>query len=140
MPDDRVVAVVGATGRQGGAVTRHLLAEGWQVRALTRKPESTAARDLAAHGAVVIRADMDDPDTLSNAFRDARSVYSVQNPMISGLDAEVAHGRKVADAAKRAGVQHLCTAPPAWVLPVPASGRGSRSWKSSGTWRASGCP
>jgi uncharacterized protein YbjT (DUF2867 family) len=126
MPEDRVVAVVGATGRQGGAVTRHLLAEGWQVRALTRKPESTAARDLAAHGAVVIRADMDDPDTLSNAFRDARSVYSVQNPMISGLDAEVAHGRKVADAAKRAGVQHLVYGSAG----VGAPGTGVGSWES----------
>ena len=46
-----VVAVVGATGRQGSAVVRHLLREGWQVRALTRNPASTAAvalRDLGA--------------------------------------------------------------------------------------------
>jgi uncharacterized protein YbjT (DUF2867 family) len=126
MPDDRVVAVVGATGRQGGAVTRHLLADGWQVRALTRNPESSAARDLAVEGAVVIRADMDDPDTLSNAFRGARSVYSVQNPMISGLDAEVAHGRNVAEAAKSAGVKHLVYGSAG--VGVPGTGVGS--WES----------
>ena len=49
------VAVVGATGRQGGAVARHLLADGWSVRSLTRRPESAAGRKLAALGTDVIR-------------------------------------------------------------------------------------
>jgi uncharacterized protein YbjT (DUF2867 family) len=81
---DRIVAITGATGRQGGAVARHLLADGWQVRALTRKPEGKPARKLAALGAEVMRADMADPSTLSEAFRDVYGVYSVQSTMISG--------------------------------------------------------
>jgi uncharacterized protein YbjT (DUF2867 family) len=104
---DRVVAVTGSTGRQGGAVSRHLLAEGWRVRALTRDPTSRAARALRERGAEVVRIDMAEPATLGPAFAGAYGVYSVQNPMISGLEAEVVQGRNVADAARAAGVEHV---------------------------------
>ncbi|MBC6445707.1 NmrA/HSCARG family protein [Actinokineospora xionganensis] len=107
MATDRVIAVTGATGRQGGAVARHLLADGWRVRALTRDPNSAKARALVEAGADVVKADMDDPDTLSPAIEGAYGVYSVQNFMISGLEAEVRQGKNVADAAKAAGVGHL---------------------------------
>jgi uncharacterized protein YbjT (DUF2867 family) len=122
----RTVAVTGATGRQGGAVTAHLLREGWRVRALTRDPESKAARRLAALGAGLVRADLADTTTLVPAFRDCHGVYSVQNPMVSGLAAEFAQGRNVADAAKAAGVPHLVygSAGPG------RSGTGVGSWES----------
>jgi uncharacterized protein YbjT (DUF2867 family) len=102
-----VIAVTGATGRQGGSVARHLLAEGWQVTAITRKPNGAPARKLAALGAKVVRADMGDRASLVSAFRDVYAVYSVQNPMISGVDAEVRQGKNVGRAAKEAGVQHM---------------------------------
>jgi uncharacterized protein YbjT (DUF2867 family) len=104
---DRVVAVTGATGRQGGAVARQLLADGWRVRAVTRKPDGPAARALAALGAEVVRADMMNKSELVNAFGDAYGVYSVQNFLPDGTDAEVRQGRNVADAAKATGVEHL---------------------------------
>jgi uncharacterized protein YbjT (DUF2867 family) len=104
---DRIIVVTGATGRQGGAVTTHLLSAGWRVRALTRKPKGPAARALAARGADVIGVDLADRSSLTPAFRDAYGVYSVQNPMISGLAAEVAQGKNVAEAAKEAGVGHV---------------------------------
>jgi uncharacterized protein YbjT (DUF2867 family) len=108
MEPGRVVAVVGATGRQGGAVTKHLLAGGWLVRGLTRRPDSKRARMLAESGAEVVRADMADVTTLHAAFRDAYGVFSVQNPMTSGgVETEVRHGMNVADAAKAMGVQHV---------------------------------
>ena len=103
----RVVAVTGATGRQGGAVARHLLSEGWRVRAVTRKPDGPKARALTALGAEVVRADMMNQRELVPAFRDAYGVYSVQNFIPDGTDAEIRQGRNVADAAKAAGVQHL---------------------------------
>jgi uncharacterized protein YbjT (DUF2867 family) len=103
----RTVAVTGATGRQGGAVARHLLAAGWRVRAVTRRPGRPAARALAALGADVVRADMTDTDGLVHAFRDVHGVYSVQNFMPDGTDAEITQGRNVADAAALAGVQHV---------------------------------
>ena len=104
---DRVVAVTGATGRQGGAVARHLLSAGWRVRAVTREPDGPAARALAAVGAELVRADMTDNRELVHAFRDAYGVYSVQNFMPGGTEAEIAQGRNVADAAKATGVQHV---------------------------------
>ncbi|MFI9813295.1 NmrA/HSCARG family protein [Saccharothrix variisporea] len=121
-----LVVVTGATGRQGGAVARHLLASGRRVRALTREPDSPAARALARLGAEVIRGDMGDRDSLRPAFVGAHGVYSVQNPMISGLDAEVHQGCTVGDAAAEAGVEHFVygSAGP------PAPGTGVGSWES----------
>jgi len=102
-----VVAVTGATGRQGGAVARHLLADGWPIRAVTRRPDGPAARALAALGADVVRADMMHKTELMQAFRGVYAVYSVQNFMPDGTDAEITQGRNVADAAKACGVEHI---------------------------------
>lgn len=107
MENNGLIAVLGATGRQGGAVSRHLRADGWRVRALTRKPDSPSADALRTTGAEVAGCDMADPDSLRQVFKDAYGVYSVQNPMIAGHDGEVRQGKNVADAAKAAGVHHL---------------------------------
>jgi uncharacterized protein YbjT (DUF2867 family) len=107
MDDRRVIAVTGATGRQGGATARHLLADGWRVRALTRDPSSAKAKLLAETGAEVVRADMSDVESLRPAFAGAHGVFSVQNPMICGLDEEIVQGRNVGDAAAEAGVRHV---------------------------------
>jgi uncharacterized protein YbjT (DUF2867 family) len=104
---DQVIAVCGATGRQGGAVSRSLLGAGWKVRAITRRPESPVAGALAELGAEVVRADMEDVESLMGAFDGAVGVFSVQNGLVSGFDREVVQGRNVADAASQAGVAHL---------------------------------
>ena len=104
---DRLVVVLGATGRQGGAVARHLLAGGWRVRAVTRTPGSAAAQALASAGAEVVRADMADPAGLRVALAGAYGVFSVQNPMISGLADEVTQGVHVGTAAEEVGVRHV---------------------------------
>lgn len=103
----RVIAVVGATGLQGRAVTRRLLEEGWRVRALTRDPTGKQARALAGGGAEVRKADSSDVVQLEDAVAGASGVYSVQNHHISGYDGEVEQGRNVATAVARAGVGHL---------------------------------
>jgi uncharacterized protein YbjT (DUF2867 family) len=105
--NDRVIVVTGATGRQGGAVARHLLTDGWRVRALTRKPEDKPARRLADLGAEIVGADMARPETLARALRDAYGVFNVQNPITAGLEGEIEQGKHVAAAAKQAGVQHV---------------------------------
>lgn len=102
-----IVVVTGSTGRQGGAVARSLLKDGWQVRALTRKPDGPKAQALAKSGAEVVQADMDDVRSLKAAFRGAYGIYSVQNPMLTNLETEVRQGKHVADAAKDANVKHL---------------------------------
>ena len=103
----RVIAVCGATGRQGGAVARSLLGQGWQVRALTRNPQQPATRALAELGAEIVQADMEDPESLRRAFAGAHGVFSVQNGLVSGFDREVVQGRNVADAAAESQVANL---------------------------------
>ncbi|NUT96524.1 MAG: NmrA/HSCARG family protein [Saccharothrix sp.] len=127
-----LVVVTGATGRQGGAVARHLLASGRRVRALTRDPDSPAARALARLGAEVVRGDMADRDSLRPVFVGAHGVYSVQNPMISGLDGEVHQGRTVGDAAAEAGVEHFVYGSAGTGEP----GTGVGSWESKLTVQA----
>lgn len=102
-----VVAVVGATGRQGSAVVRHLLQDAWTVRALTRKPAGAAALELRDRGAEIHRVDTEDVGSLRTAFRGVNGVFNVQNPMTSSLDAEVRQGSNVAAAAAEAGVEHV---------------------------------
>ena len=102
-----LVVVCGATGRQGGAIARHLLAEGWPVRALTRDPDAPKSRALREAGADVVQADMAQRASLDRAFAGAYGVFNVQNPQIAGFEGEIAQGRNVADAAKSAGVHHL---------------------------------
>jgi uncharacterized protein YbjT (DUF2867 family) len=103
----RVIVVMGATGRQGGGVSRALLKEGWHVRALTRNPSSPKAQALKALGAEIVQGDMEDRQSLEAAFKGAYGVFSVQNSMSSGLEAEIRQGKLVADAAKSANVQAL---------------------------------
>jgi uncharacterized protein YbjT (DUF2867 family) len=106
---DGIITVSGATGRQGGAVARHLLADGWHVRALTRDPGSPAAQALAASGAEVVEGEFDDRASLDRALRGAHGVFSVQNFWLPGVgfDGEVRQGRALADAAAGAGVGHF---------------------------------
>ncbi|ADD43543.1 NmrA/HSCARG family protein [Stackebrandtia nassauensis] len=110
---DKIVAVIGATGQQGGAVAKRLLAEGWRVRAISRDPAKPAARALAAAGAEVVAADMDDRASLDAAFAGAWGVYSVHTGAFDGTEYaddpehEVRSGVNVADAAKVAGASHL---------------------------------
>lgn len=101
------VLVTGATGRQGGAVLRHLREQGWQARALTRRPDGPAARALAEDGVEIAAGDMEDRASLERAMRGVHGVYSVQDFWSSGAEREVRQGINVADAAAAAGVAHL---------------------------------
>jgi uncharacterized protein YbjT (DUF2867 family) len=83
------------------------LADGWRVRAVTRRPDSAKARALAAAGAEVVKADMADRASLDRAFAGVYGLFNVQNPQLAGYDGEIAQGRTVADAAKAASVQHV---------------------------------
>lgn len=84
----RTIVVTGATGLQGGAVTRHLLKDGWHVRGLTRNAASKQAQALEVLGAEVVQGDMGDAASLRTVFEGAYGLYSVQNPFISGPEQE----------------------------------------------------
>lgn len=107
--NNKIIAVTGATGQQGGVVARKLLAEGWQVRALTRDVNKPAALELKSLGAEIVAGDLDNRAEIDAAFKGAYGIFSVQNTWLPnvGFEGEIKQGKLVADAAKAAGVQHL---------------------------------
>ncbi len=105
--ENNTVLVTGATGRQGGAVIRHMLSKGWKLRALTCDPGSHAARTLAQKGVEVVQGDLEDAASVARATAGVYGVYSVQDFWAVGAKREVQQGKNVADAAKKAGVKHF---------------------------------
>lgn len=107
----KTIAVVGATGAQGGGLVRAILADPsgrWAARAVTRDPESQAARALAAQGAEVVAADLDDVASLERAFQGADAAFLVTFFWAHfSPELELAHAENMAKAAKAAGVGHV---------------------------------
>ncbi|MEZ4308976.1 MAG: NmrA/HSCARG family protein [Polyangiaceae bacterium] len=109
MTTKTTVLVTGATGKQGGAVARRLLAHGHTVRAFTRKADSPAAKALADAGAEIVTGSLDDRASVDRALAGANAVFAMSTPFEAGIDAEVAQGVLVADAAKAAGAYLVYT-------------------------------
>jgi uncharacterized protein YbjT (DUF2867 family) len=107
----KTIAVVGATGAQGGGLARAILADpagGFAARALTRKPDADKARALAKSGAEVVACDTDDAASVRKAFAGAHAAFCVTNYWEHfSVEREQAQARAMADAAKAAGVQHV---------------------------------
>jgi uncharacterized protein YbjT (DUF2867 family) len=106
-PSDSPILVTGATGTQGGATARALLAEGHRVRILTRSPDTALALALAKSGAEIAKGDMDDPASLAAAMQGAHGIFSVQRPDANGSDSERRHGFALVEEARKAGVRHF---------------------------------
>ncbi|MEU6558792.1 NmrA/HSCARG family protein [Nocardia nova] len=104
---DQVVFVTGATGQQGGAVADRLLADGWRVRVLTRRPDGARARALADAGAQLIAGSLEDPATIERCVEGVYGVFSVHPGPLAPEQDEVRAGRAVTDAAMKYGVAHL---------------------------------
>ncbi|OBQ71895.1 NmrA/HSCARG family protein [Mesorhizobium loti] len=107
MTSKRNILVTGATGQQGGAVAHALLSRGHRVKALTRKPDSEAARQLAAAGADIAAGDLGDAASVVKAAKDADTMFLMGNSYEAGLEEEIRQGILAADAAKAAGIGHL---------------------------------
>jgi len=105
--DTRPYAVLGATGKQGGAVARALTAGGAPVRAVVRDPGSPAARRLHETGVELVRGTLEDVDALAGAFAETRGVFAMTTFGEDGTRAEVRQGRCIGAAATRAGVERL---------------------------------
>jgi uncharacterized protein YbjT (DUF2867 family) len=104
----RPIAVVGATGLQGGATVRALLDAHTPVRALVRRTDSGAGRALADLGADLVAADLEDPEGLRAAFTGVDGVFAMTTPGYDRrTDREVTHGHAIADAAAAARVPHV---------------------------------
>ena len=104
---DKIILVTGSTGQQGGAVARHLLKDGWKVRAFVRDEKKESAIELEKSGAELYKGDMNDSESLDKAMDGVYGVFSIQNFWEHGYDGELNHGKAVADAAKKANVQHF---------------------------------
>src|SRR5690554_4560001 len=111
MADKKIIAVLGATGAQGGGLCQAILADssgGFACRAITRDPSKDKAKALQAQGAEVVQADLDDVESLKKAFAGAHGVFVVTNfwEHFSG-EKEKQQARNAADAARAAGVKHV---------------------------------
>ncbi len=104
---DRPIAVTGATGKQGGAVAHRLLDGGHRVRALTRNPDKPEAQTLAERGAEVLRADLEDRASLDAALKGAAALFSVQDFLEAGVEAEQRQGLNLTDAAAASDIEHI---------------------------------
>lgn len=107
MSEQKTILVTGATGKQGGAVLNHLLGGEFALRAMTRNPESDAARALAAKGVEVVQGDLDDNASLKAALQGVWGVFAVQNTWEAGVEREEEQGKRIARLAREAGVQHF---------------------------------
>lgn len=111
MAEKRIIAVVGATGAQGGGLVRAILNDkdgDFAVRAITRDANSEKAKALTALGADVVAADLDNAESVQQAFKGAYGAFCVTffwnhfSP-----DKEISHAKTMAEAAKRADVKHV---------------------------------
>ena len=111
MPDKKIIAVVGATGAQGGGLARAILEDKnseFAVRAITRDVSSDKARALAAAGAEVVAGDVDDEASLTRAFQGCYGAYCVTFFWAHfSAEKEGAEVQNMARAAKAAGLKHV---------------------------------
>ncbi len=107
MPSPLTILVTGATGKQGGATARALLARGHSVRILTRNPGSESAAALAEAGAQVFQGNFGDATTLLKALDGADGLFAMTTPFEAGVASEIQQGMVLADAALEKGVKHL---------------------------------
>jgi uncharacterized protein YbjT (DUF2867 family) len=109
--DKKIIAVVGATGAQGGGLVRAILADPngpFTARAITREVNSDKARELAALGAEVVAADIDDLDSVRRAFEGAYGAFCVTFFWAHfSAEKELEEARIMATAARDAGVKHV---------------------------------
>ncbi len=111
MADKKIIAVMGATGAQGGGLVRAILNDpngGFAARAITRDINSDKAKELAKLGAEVVAADIDDVESLKKAFAGAYGAYCVTFFWAHfSPEKEMAEAKSMAEAAKAAGLHHV---------------------------------
>ena len=111
MASTKIIAIIGATGAQGGGLAHAILEnpnDQFQARAITRNPNSDNAKELARLGAEVVKADLDDLNSLKQAFKGAYGVFCVTNYWEHfSTDKEIEQASNMARAAKDAGAKHV---------------------------------
>ena len=119
MSPSNTIAIVGATGNQGRSLAHAFLSlPDWHVRGLTRNPDSASAKALAAKGAELVQANLEDPESLSRAFAGATTIFvntdfwapygaamasgeTRERASQIGFETEFLHAKNAADAAAK---------------------------------------
>ncbi len=111
MENKKIIAVIGATGAQGGGLVRAILNDpdgSFKVRAITRNKNSDKAKQLEELGAEVVEANIDEKNTISKAFEGAYGAYCVTNFWEHfSPDREMKQAKNMAEAGKEAGLKHI---------------------------------
>jgi uncharacterized protein YbjT (DUF2867 family) len=107
MAGERTVLITGATGKQGGSLLRALAGQPFKIRAMTRHPESDAAIRLAGRGVEIVQGDLNDDASVERALKGMWGAYAVQNTWEAGVELEEQQGKRFAELARKAGVQHF---------------------------------
>jgi uncharacterized protein YbjT (DUF2867 family) len=111
MPDKKIIAVMGATGAQGGGLARAIAADRngpFVARAITRKTDSDKALALARLGVEIVAGDADDPPSLERAMAGAFGVFCVTNFWEHfSAEREGAQAMAMARATRKVGAQHV---------------------------------
>ena len=111
MAEKKIIAVIGATGAQGGGLVRAIVSDpsgGFGARGITRNPESDNAKALAELGADMVRADLDDLGSLTAAFSGCYGAYCVTNYWEHfSPEKEIEQASNLARAAKAAKISHI---------------------------------
>lgn len=107
MSAGKSILITGATGQQGGSLIDALLGHGFDLRGMTRKPESPAAASLAARGVTIVKGDLDDPASVRKALEGVWGTFAVQNTWEAGVEKEEEQGKRFAELAREAEVEHF---------------------------------
>ena len=106
-PSEKIILVIGATGKQGNAVARQLAQRGFHVRALTRNPNATSAQGLRQLGVEIVEGNLNNPSSLAPALKNAYGLFAMQDFWSAGYNGEIRQGKLLADAAKAARIKHF---------------------------------
>ncbi|MGV3586873.1 MAG: NmrA/HSCARG family protein [Adhaeribacter sp.] len=106
METPKTIFVTGGTGKQGGAVARNLITEGFKVKVLTRNPNTNAAQSLTKLGIEVVPGDLNQPQTFEQHLQDAAGIFSMQT-YENGIATEIKQGINLANLAKAYEVRHF---------------------------------
>ena len=104
---DRTIFVTGATGRQGHSACRYLREAGWNVKGLTRKPESPEAANLMAMGVKLVDGDLEEPSSFIQDLKGAYGVLAILTYVEGGPEAEMRQLRNLVDASVESDIQHF---------------------------------
>jgi uncharacterized protein YbjT (DUF2867 family) len=107
MPNAKSILISGVTGHQGGAIARVLAGQGFELRGMTRKPDSDAAKAAAALGVNIVQGDLDDAESVRKSLQGVWATFAVQNTWEAGVEKEEEQGKRFATIAREVGVEHF---------------------------------